>query len=636
MNKINEAYSRAVEQYRVTVPLIGSEWADNNFYLSPESSGTEGKWKTYPYQIAILNWMTSDDIEEINWMKSRRVGFTKCLLAAAGCLIEQKNRNIAIWQPTDGDAHDFVTDEVDTMLRDVPLLGEKLRCEVGAKSKYNTLEKKVFHGATLDIKGGKSARNYRRMTKDVAIYDETDGFDVDIDGEGSCFELGDGRLDQAPFPKSIRGSTPKIKGLSLIESAVEKSEKVFYRYVKCPHCGVLQRLEFSQLKWENNDPSTTCYVCKHNGCVIFYKDYAGMDESGRWQTIDGEYYSDSDDCFYGPDNIRIEKPRRIGAKIWAGYSYLRPWSYVVDKWIAASREARNGNVTSLKAVINTLLGETWEEHGESVDFSAVNEKQEDYHFSTGIPNGVLLITAGIDCQGGANARVEIEVLGHGFDFETWSIDYVVIQGNIEEQSVQDHIDDVFERRFTRMDGVELGIAGGFIDSGYNTTEVYKFTSTRRNRKIYATKGVNTGTACNKGSWQGDVKSRSRTILHTCNVDEIKDTLFRRLKFEEKTGPGVCHFPNHYGEKYFQQLTNEEKKEKKKSGRVVGYEWKIKKEHVGNEPLDCRSYNMACLEKLNPNMPARKIYLDSLASAVKEKAKPPDITRRRSARSQGVV
>ena len=80
------------------------------------------------------------------------------------------------------------------------------------------------------------------MTKDVAIYDETDGFDVDIDGEGSCFELGDGRLDQAPFPKSIRGSTPKTKGLSLIENAVENTDMVFYRFVRCPFCGAFQRL----------------------------------------------------------------------------------------------------------------------------------------------------------------------------------------------------------------------------------------------------------------------------------------------------------------------------------------------------------------------------------------------------------
>ncbi len=182
---VDAAFLRALQPLRTRVPLIGSKWADKHFYLSPESSGTEGRWKCYPYQVALLNWMTSDDIEEMNLQKSRRVGYTKCLLAATGCLIEQKSRNIVIWHPTDGDAKDFVTDEVDTVLRDVPIVSERLKCGVGMKSKFNTNEKKSFHGATLDIKGGKSARNFRRMTKDCAIYDETDGFDADIDGNVS-------------------------------------------------------------------------------------------------------------------------------------------------------------------------------------------------------------------------------------------------------------------------------------------------------------------------------------------------------------------------------------------------------------------------------------------------------------------
>ena len=629
------AIKEGLDQFRITVPLLGAEWADRYFYLSPESSGTEGKWKTLPYQIGPLNWMTSDDIEEFNWMKSKRVGYTKCLLAAAGCLIEQKNRNIATWQPTDGDAKDFVTDEVNTMLRDVPVLGDKLKCDVEAKSKFNTLEKKVFVGAIWDIKGGKSARNYRRMTKDVGIYDETDGFDLDIEGEGNCFELGDGRLDGAPFPKSIRGSTPKTKGLSLIEDAVNGSDRVLYRYVKCPHCGTLQRLEFAYLKDKTEDINQVHYVCKHNGCVIYYRDYPDMDAAGRWQTLDGYYYDDATDTFHDPEGNKIEKPRRIGARIWAAYSYLRPWSYVMERWKAASHLAKTGNKSSLKTVINTILGETWEEKGESVDSSLFDDRREEYHFTTGIPNEVLLITIGADVQGGLNARVELEILGHGIEYETWSIDYVIINGEFDDQAVKDHIDDQLARWFTRQDGVELGIAGAFIDSGYNTTEVYKFTGPRRHKRVFATKGVNTGTACNKGSWQGEKNNRSRAILHTCNVDEIKDTLFRRLKFEETAGPGVCHFPEHYDDKYFEQLTNEQKKEKRKAGRLIGYEWKLKKEHLGNEPLDCRAYNMACFERLNPNMPHLKLRLERQAESIKLGHGVPPIKSGRRVRSSGL-
>ena len=613
-----KAFQRAIAPLRATVPLTGSQWANRHFYLSPESSGTEGVWKCYPYQVALLNWMTSDDIEEVNFQKSRRVGYTKCLMAAAACLIHQKNRNIAIWHPTDGDAKDFVTDEVDTLLRDVEVLGAKLKSAVGVKSKWNTVEKKVFHGATLDIKGGKSARNFRRMTKDVAIYDETDGFDADIDGEGNCFELGDGRLDQAPFPKSIRGSTPKTKGLSLIETAVAASDAIFYRFVRCPQCGELQRLEFANLKWDKGRPETVRYRCK-TGCELRYTDYGAMDAKGRWQTLDGMYYVEGRDHFCDADGNVIPKPRRIGVKIWAGYSYLRPWSYLVDRWLVANRNAKRGNITTLKAVINTLLGETFEEEGESVDGSTLTQRGEDYLAEKTIPNGVLVITAGVDVQGGVNARIEMEIVGHGLEDETWSLGYVVIPGEAERPDVWDHVDEQLQRRFVRKDGASLGVAAAFIDSGYLATEVYRFTALRRKRNIFATKGVNTGTLCNKGTWQGDKKDRSRCILRTVNVDDAKTIIFNRLRIT-KRGPGFCHFPAHYDDEHFTKLTNEEKVEKRKRGVLVGYEW-IKK--GPNEPLDCRAYALGALEYLNPNMPRMKLRLEERAAAAVADSPPPE-------------
>ena len=149
-----ETTRHAVTPLLAISPLTGAEWAERHFYLSAESSGVQGRWTCYPYQVALLNWMCSDDIKEVNIQKSRRIGYTKCLLAATACLIVQKSRNIAIWHPTDGDAKDFVTDEINTMLRDVEVLGAKLKCAVGAKSPSNTITKKAFHGATLDIKAG--------------------------------------------------------------------------------------------------------------------------------------------------------------------------------------------------------------------------------------------------------------------------------------------------------------------------------------------------------------------------------------------------------------------------------------------------------------------------------------------------
>ena len=196
-----------------------AEWMDEEYYLSVEGSYQEGRWKSLPFQVAIINAMANDDIREVNFVKSARVGYTKMLLGVAAYLLEHKKRNGLIWHPTDGDAEKFVKKHVDPMIRDVPRL-KALAPWYGKKHKDNTLELKRFaNGRGLEIRGGKAAANYREASPDFGIYDELAAFDADIDHEGSPTFLGDKRMEGSTHPKSIRGSTPKIAGQCQIERA---------------------------------------------------------------------------------------------------------------------------------------------------------------------------------------------------------------------------------------------------------------------------------------------------------------------------------------------------------------------------------------------------------------------------------
>jgi len=114
-------------------PLSLSQWADKHFYLSSESSAIEGRWETLPYQRSIMNTISNDDIRVMTLFKSARLGYTKIITAAIGYFAEHKHRNQAIWQPTDTDARDYVSDEIDPMLRDVPVLRKLLRGDVDKK-----------------------------------------------------------------------------------------------------------------------------------------------------------------------------------------------------------------------------------------------------------------------------------------------------------------------------------------------------------------------------------------------------------------------------------------------------------------------------------------------------------------------
>lgn len=597
MNKIELTILEALKIFKPKEILTGSQWADKYYYLSSESSSQSGKWTTLPVQRAILDMMTDDRCEQVNLLKSRRFGYTEILKAAIGYFIEQKFRNVIIWQPTNDNASDFVSDSIDPMIRDVIVLGECFKGASDVKSKYNTCRKKVFKGCVLDIKGGTTPGNYRRMTKEVACYDEVDAFDADIGGEGNCFELGDGRLDDAAFPKSIRGGTPGLKGISLIEPAVLESDIILERYIPCVHCG-----HNHVLRKKNLNIDTAEFVCPSCNQQMIYKDFAAMDNQGYWASEEGIRYDEELRKFFDDAGNEFPFPRKVGFKVWAAYSYLKPWSFFCEKWAEASRRAKTGDPTVLKSVVNTLLAETWEEKHEKTNESVFESLICDYNWEC-IPNDVLVITCGVDIQGGKHARIEMEFLGHGLNDQTWSIDYVVLEGDTTQDEIFTALDEQFQRIFEREDGRTIAVSAAFVDSGYLTDHIYRYCAPRRKFNIFPTKGVVTGSIPNKATWQGDAKTGTRCLLRSVNVEDCKTIFYNRAN--SVTESGKCHFPNNYPKKYYSQLANEEKRAKMIKGRLVGYSWQIVTQYIGNEPVDCRCYAMGAFNYLNINMSKAK-------------------------------
>jgi phage terminase large subunit GpA-like protein len=295
---IQQAIVKALTAMRQPLPMRLSEWAAEHFYLSAESSYVQGRWEAYPYQIGILDCMGHDDIREITLLKSARVGYTKMILAAIGYYAEHKRRNQAIWQPVDDDADEFVKTELDPMIRDVPAM-QRIFPWYNSRSKHNTLRQKTFLSSMLHIRGGRSAKNYRRLSLDVAYLDELDGFEPDVESEGSPDGLASKRLEGATFPKLICGSTPRIADTSLITHRAAHADRVFRYHVACPHCQTLQPLEFGGkhdnfgLKWHQGQPETAAYLCAQCGGLFTQADYLQLwdaDHGARWQDDEGVWF----------------------------------------------------------------------------------------------------------------------------------------------------------------------------------------------------------------------------------------------------------------------------------------------------------------------------------------------------------
>lgn len=258
-------------------PQTAVEWADANYYLPKESAYQEGRWETLPFQRAIMNAMGSDYVREVNVVKSARVGYSKMLLGVYAYFIEHKQRNTLIWLPTDGDAENFMKTHVEPTIRDIPSL-LALAPWYGKKHRDNTLTMKRFsNGRGFWCLGGKAAKNYREKSVDVAGYDELAAFDEDIEQEGSPTFLGDKRIEGSVWPKSIRGSTPKVRGTCQIERAASESPHFMRFHVACPHCGEEQYLKFGDketpfgLKWTPDDPSNAIQLHQDHIVGSFFR-----------------------------------------------------------------------------------------------------------------------------------------------------------------------------------------------------------------------------------------------------------------------------------------------------------------------------------------------------------------------------
>ena len=109
---------------------------------------------------------------------------------------------------------------------------------------------------------------------------------------------------------------------------------------------------------------------------------------------------------------------------------------------------------------------------------------------------------------------------------------------------------------------------------------------REGRRVFAIKGVGgEGRALVGRPSKNNV---GKVRLFPVGVDTAKELIYARLKIKEP-GPGYCHFPAHYDDEYFRQLTAEQIVTRFSKG-FRKREWK--KIRARNEALDCRVYALA--------------------------------------------
>ncbi len=550
--------------------LTVTEWADKHRML-PGTNAEPGPWRTsrVPYLGEIMNCLSvASPVERVVLMKGAQTGGTEAGLNAIGYWIAHAPGLIlAVWPSIDMVRRNSRT-RIDPLIEGTPALREKI-APARSKEPGNTVGLKEFPGGALVMTGANSATGLRSTPARYLVLDEVDAFPADADGEGDPVALAVQRtVTFRGRRKVFLISTPTEAGISRIEKAYAESDQRRF-FVPCPHCDTHQVLNWRGVTWPEGEPRKAFYACSTCGGVIEEMDKPAMLAAGEWRA--------TAPC----DGLTA------GFHLSALYSPFESWGEIAADFLASKADP-----SRLKAWTNLKLGEPFEDRDDAAleadRFMALLEE-----WGEDLPEGVAVITAGVDVQGD---RLELEIVGWGAGEESWSLEYTVLWGNPAEPAVWQALDAEIMRTFPHPRSGAMPVRAVAIDSGgHHTQTVYRFARDRAGRRVWAIKGRSGPGVPVWPRRPPRPKDRAKMLApFIVGVDSAKEVVTTRLRLCE-SGAGYCHFPVGRDLDYFRQLGAERLIRTWRRGVPVR-EWR-KDPGVRNEALDCRVYGYAALQGL---------------------------------------
>ena len=564
-------WSTALRQLEPPPLLTVTEWAEEFRFLSPESSAHVGKYSCSmaPYQREPQDSCNDPEVQSITLMWASQTGKTELLNNCVGYFVDFDPAPMLVMQPTIEMANTWSTDRLAPMLRDTPQL-QGLVKDPRSRDSGNTKLHKVFPGGHISVVGSNAPTALASRPIRLLLADEISRYPLSAGTEGDPLALGVKRTDTFHNAVILQTSTPTVEGECRVDKEFELTDKRHW-FVPCPDCGHHQTLRWEQVTWE--EPESAGYRCEECHTVWCDTERREAIRNGEWRAT-------------------AEFKGKRGYHLNGLYSLFPPrrgFATRLHQAVQGFLDAKAKGSESLKAWTNTFLAKTWKMEHQAVEVTGLKARATRYD----CPETVLCITCGVDVQG---RRLECEVVGWGEGEESYGLGYHVFPGDTADQRTWEQLERLLLEPVQTADGRELPIVGTFIDSGFNTSAVYKFVRNRQRRGVHAIKGnPAAGAPIIQNSRAG---ASSGVNLRVLGVDSLKHWLLDALRKEEE-GPRYCHFPQGkgYDDEYFAQLGAEELQTKKKNGYDV-HQWVKVRDR--NEALDCRVYAIAALHQLNPN------------------------------------
>lgn len=564
-----------------------SEYADQ-FSVMTGSAAEKGRWNTLPYQREILDAFTDPTVETIAIMKSARVGWTKMLGVAVQFYSHQDPCPVMIVQPVKEDAEGYSKEEIKPLFEDTPVL-RGLICEAKARNTASNtiLLKQLANGGLIDIVNAASGRSFRRKSRKVVLFDEVDAYPR-LD-EGDPIKLGRNRADYYWDRKIGLGGTPIFKGGKTEEWFLRGDQRRYF--VPCPYCLELQVLRWEQMRKEGEGAGA--YECAHCAELIPHSRKRWMVERGEWRAT-----------------AKAQMPGLVSFHLWAGYSYspAADWAVLVREHQEALEAMRRGDPDAMQTFHNTVLGIPWEDSlaGKLTGEGLARRRQYvdggNGYEAGAVPDGVLVITAGVDVQGGGGTvgeRLVLTVWGWGRGEEGWHLGHWEIDGDPQQPETLEQLDQIAATRWQRADGVELRLAmGGIDDGGIATHEIRDWCRSRASQwvpmKGAHQKGkplIGRGVAVDVNKKNQGITKRGVMLFHV-GYDASVNHLQGRLR-NEQPGPGYLHLGQASTDQFLDELFPWKRMPKRDKGQTV-YQW-VLPAGSRDEAGDCTRMAYAALQ-----------------------------------------
>ncbi|MBE3063633.1 MAG: phage terminase large subunit family protein [Spirochaetes bacterium] len=612
-------------------PRLISEYVQGRRIMPPDTP-FPGYWdnRRTPYLVEIMDDMSPfSPITHSITMKARKLGVTAAAENVVAYWVDANPTAVEYVTATDELAEAWSTRRWDPV---VDSLGfrHKMAAQTNlAKSRRtgDKVFKKEFVGGYLDIISSSSKMATRAGDIRVLVRDEIDGRPpLLVSGEGYWTEVNYGHTASWGARKKVMDfSSPTTTEISEIARLYALGDQRKF-LVPCPFCHRDQELVHlgeeaaHGIKAETNGGVfiRAYYLCEFCHEAIFDWQKTEMLAGGHWQptkpTSDPTLRSRQISSLYSP----------FGMLSWNDY-----WRLYM-----ASLETPDG----ARAFTNLYRGLPYAETGARPDLRKVIALRGTYKQSEVQP-GAIYLTAAVDVQRGKDkpespeqgARLEMEVLGHGRGYKTWSVDFRKFFGKVDDpySGAWEKLDEWATKGgllYKRADGMQFTPAIILIDSsdGQVMNIVYGFC--RRWNSTFPCKGAKQIVADAERREKGDIAGTAykrwrilqigdvTQVLYEVNTQFYKAQLYNKLgtvmrRTMEPQANGFQDFPRDYDDEYFAQLVAEEQLS----------DGSFKSIRARNEALDCRVYNMA----------AGDIYLMGLVEGMRRAAREKGATVRQA-------